>query len=120
MRDEIKYWVDRTKELLQQQQREEEIKYWFRMVFGCNPEHIRWTDKSTVKAFSSISPTDFYILGLRVWEVTFSLEKNSEYRMLNLQNEWEFEEEEEDTKIVYLWKKRVGKFKASVKIKTIK
>jgi hypothetical protein len=120
MRDLIKYWITKTKEQVQQHQREEEIKEWYRIVFGCNPEHIRWTDKSTVKAFSSISQTDFYILGLRVWEVKFSLEseKNSEY------SEWEFfieeEEEEEDTKIVYLWKKRVGKFKACVEIKTIK
>ena len=120
MRDLIKYWVTKTKEQLQQHQREEEIKEWYRIVFGCNPEHIRWTDKSTVKAFSSISPTDFYILGLRVWEVKFTIESEKSESEKNSYSEWEFEEEEEDTKIVYLWKKRVGKFKACVEIKTIK
>jgi glutaredoxin 2 len=116
MRDLIKYWVAKTKEQLQQHQREEEIKEWYRIVFGCNPEHIRWTDKSTVKAFSSISQTDFYILGFRVWEVKFTLEskKNSEY------SEWEFFIEEEETKIFYKWTKRLGKFEACVEIKTIK
>ena len=118
MMELIKFWVQKTKEHLKETEREKEIKEWYRIVFGCNPEHIRWTDKSTVKAFSSISQTDFYILGSRVWEAKFTLEetseKGSEY------SEWEFFEEENDQVVYYTWKKRVWKYKAEIILKVLR
>ena len=118
MRELIKFWVQKTKEHLKETEREKEVRELFLHIFGCEPE-IRWRDNGILVARKVVSTIkeEYYILGCKVWEIEFRLK---EVDTINLDADWKFNQEEEETRVFYKWEKQVGRYKARVEIKTIK
>ena len=114
----VRFWIQKTKEELRQEEREREVEKMFKLIFGFEPDRMIWSNSGLVarKVVSTIKE-EFYIIGYKVWEIEFRLK---EVDTINLDADWKFNQEEEENRIFYTWTKRLGKFEACVEIKTIK
>ena len=116
----VKFFIQKTRQEVKQEEREKEVKKWFKSIFGIEPERVVWGEDGSLRARTVVLTKEWemYILGNKVWEVKFEITE------LETENQWDFDwvyrEVNEENRIIYKWEKNVGKFRVCVEIKTIK
>ena len=113
----VKPWIEMTREMLQEKEREQKIKTLFEFIFGGIKPEIRWTNDKTLEAKKQIKELDGEILGRKVEGIAFYLieDPNTEEEL-----HWNFSTPPHPMYFCYMWTKKFKGFKAWVEIWTKK
>jgi len=107
--EQAKFWIEKTKKILQEEQRKERILQTFKKTFGFLPDKVDFDFDGLLFAYSEIIPyQDFFIENKKVKIVKFTIRETKK------------DEKENFFKSVnsYVWKKTIENFEIEITIKT--
>ena len=114
-----KKWIERTKDYLKEEVREQKIFNLFEVIFGIEPSSVEWTQDWGYKVLRAQKQIESFedekILGRKVVSVEFTIKEDP---CIEEETTWEMTEYSKGIWTIYRWKKRLMKYIATVEIYT--